>query len=76
MNQDRTRGGAGGRTPRPVGPRGVFRAVETRDGAARDRDGETFVDSRELGSRTAGLWEIRFADGTWMIASSGDLEFD
>jgi hypothetical protein len=60
---------------RAVRPLGTFHARKTRDAAALDRDGQTFVLLNMLPTsghdQTA---EIMFDDGVWMLASLGDLE--
>lgn len=58
---------------RAVRPRGVFHAVETRDGVGLARDGQTFYDANDLSSDNVDLWEIMFEDGLWILVSPGDL---
>lgn len=62
---------------RAVGKPGIFRARSVRDAQARERDGERFLDMRDLGPHPAGgrEVEIMFADGIWILASTVDLEF-
>lgn len=63
---------------RLVQPIGVFRARVTRDGAAHARDGEPYFEMNRVteshppkGARD--LYEIRFSDGSWMLAREDDL---
>lgn len=61
----------------PTGdPKGVFRAVLTRDGEAQERDGLPFYEIAAKGSDVRGeaLFEIRFGDGCWMLAVASDIE--
>lgn len=55
---------------------GVFHAVATRDGEAWARDGHEFFEIRRKGTDTDGVavFEIRFGDGLWMLATAKDLE--
>ncbi|WP_020578872.1 hypothetical protein [Actinopolymorpha alba] len=55
---------------------GVFSAVSTRDGEARRRHGQPFFEANELGVDARGerLFEIRFADGLWILAVESDLD--
>jgi hypothetical protein len=55
---------------------GTFRAVSTRDAEALARHGEPFFEAAELGTDGRGerLFEIRFADGMWMLAVESDLD--
>lgn len=59
---------------RALKPLGRFRAVETRDGEAAERDGQVFYAATEL-KFAQPLWEVMFEDGMWMLASPGDLEW-
>lgn len=57
---------------------GVFRARVTRDGEALARDGQPYFALNRLdeSSRPAGdldLFEIRFAEGLWMLVREDDL---
>lgn len=54
---------------------GRFRAVSTRNGVARSRDGQRFVTLRELGRDVLGerLFRIQFQDGLWMLAVESHL---
>lgn len=55
---------------------GKFRAVSTRDGEARVRDGEAFYALNKLESQIdEAIVEIQFNDGFWMLATLTDLEF-
>jgi hypothetical protein len=55
-------------------PLGVFRAVTTRDHVALQRDGVPYYDIDYIREQPDGpLYEIRFADGDWMLASIHDL---
>lgn len=60
---------------------GVFHAVRTRDATALAHDGKPFLDLhpvREdgiLADEEGDLFEIRFADGLWILATSADLDF-
>lgn len=57
-------------------PRGVFRAVSTRDGEAITRDGQSYFCANLKGKNHSGeaVYEIEFADGMWMLATASDLE--
>jgi hypothetical protein len=57
-------------------PRGVFRAVSTRDGEAITRDGQSYFRANFKGKDHSGevIYEIEFADGMWMLATDSDLE--
>lgn len=61
---------------RSVGPLGTFHARLTRDAAAHERDGETFVLLNRLKTRAPDvrLVEIMFEDGVWMLAREEDLD--
>lgn len=67
---------------------GIFRAVVTRDGTARERSGQPYVARNllsesgrgtfeerlaELERRGGRLYEIQFPDGVWMLARAADL---
>lgn len=56
-------------------PLGVFNAVATRDRHALDRDGTPYFEINAVGVDGTGesVYEVRFADGTWMLASECDL---
>jgi hypothetical protein len=59
-------------------PVGVFRARVTRDGEALARDGQPYFAMNRLSelNRPDGeraLFEIRFADGLWMLVREDDL---
>lgn len=61
----------------PTGePKGTFHAVSTRDGEALVRDGQEFYDINPRGTdhSGSGLFEIRFGDGVWMLATAEDLK--
>lgn len=61
----------------PTGPpKGTFRVVSTRDGEARARDGYEYYDINPRGHDNHGaeLFEIRFGDGLWMLATDDDLD--
>jgi len=55
---------------------GVFSAVSTRDWTTRSRHGQPFFEANELGVDARGerLFEIRFADGIWILAVESDLD--
>ncbi|WP_315913289.1 hypothetical protein [Arthrobacter sp. lap29] len=55
---------------------GTFRSVRTRDAVARDRDCWQYFAMNRLGLDSSGeaLYEIRFADGQWILAVAGDLQ--
>jgi hypothetical protein len=57
-------------------PLGVFHAVSTRDGVARERNGQAYfaANSKGIDSRGADVYEVQFADGVWMLATANDLE--
>jgi hypothetical protein len=59
-----------------VAPIGVFHAVATRDRHALDRDGTPYFEINALGVDGTGepVYEVRLADGTWMLASHRDLD--
>ena len=61
--------------PRGRQPLGVFRAVATRDRQALDRDGLPYFELNVVRVDRTGesVYEVRFADGTWMLASERDL---
>ena len=61
----------------PTGePKGIFRAVSTRDGEAQERSGMPFYEINAKGTDVRGqaLFEIKFGDGVWMLASASDLQ--
>jgi hypothetical protein len=61
----------------PTGePLGVFHAVSTRDGVARERNGQDFFAANPKGIDSQGVdvYEVRFADGFWMLTTADDLE--
>ena len=63
------------------GPRailGIFNATSTRDGEGWRRDGQPYVDISTVGKDLSGqtLFEIQFADGSWMLAVESDLSRD
>ena len=56
---------------------GMFRAVSTRDGEARARDGQAFYAIKALESQRAEMIaEIQFGDRSWMLAAGDDLAPD
>ncbi|WP_164701490.1 hypothetical protein [Modestobacter sp. KNN46-3] len=61
----------------PHAPLGIFRAVLTRDGGARARDGQPFYQCNYIWTdpRDGEIHEILMADGLWMLAAIADLEF-
>lgn len=63
----------------PSGGIGVFHSRTTRDASAQDRDGEMFLEANPLDERIPSpegdLFEVRFADGLWMLARTPDLTF-
>ncbi len=58
-----------------VQPLGIFHAIQTQDAVAHARDGWPFFESNPRGVDVKGnaLFEIRFGDGEWMLASEADL---
>lgn len=57
-------------------PIGIFRAIRSRDASALERDGQAFYSARVLREeRTEVLYEVLFADGSWVIAELRDLDF-
>lgn len=57
---------------------GIFRARVTRDGEALARDGQPYFSMNRLSelNRADGeraLFEIQFADGTWILVREDDL---
>lgn len=54
-------------------PTGWFHAVSTRDGEAQMRAGQPFYAVNELEAQRGQVFEIRFGDGTWMLAQPEDL---
>jgi hypothetical protein len=60
----------------PTGqPIGTFHALATRDGEACSRDGQEFyaINPKGTDAQGAELFEIRFRDGLWMLATADDL---
>jgi len=60
----------------PTGqPIGTFHSMSTRDGEAHARDGQLVYESNHKGQdgRGADLFEVRFGDGLWMLATEDDL---
>ena len=55
---------------------GVFHTVSTLDGVARGRDGQAFFTANPKGidGRGVDVYEVRFADGFWMLATANDLK--
>ena len=60
---------------RVVEPLGTFHAVVTRDGAALERDGQTYFAINNVPTGVGCEWEIMFEDGQWMLAKLEDLDF-
>ena len=58
-------------------PLAMFNARVTRDGSALERDGDRFFATNRLPesvpSDEGDLFEVEFADGVWMLASTPDL---
>lgn len=65
-------------------PLGIFRAVATRDGQARARDGQAYFAMNKLDESGSGdaaalmrqggeLYEIQFGDGEWLLVRAADL---
>lgn len=57
---------------------GCFRARVTRDGEAMVRDGQPYLAMNRLAEENPvdgdrDLYEIQFADGTWMLVREDDL---
>ena len=54
---------------------GTFQAVSTRDGEALTRHAHPYFAVAEMGVDGRGdrLFEIRFGDGLWMLATESDL---
>lgn len=63
---------------RSIRPLGTFHPRTTRDGQARDRAGQTFVQVNELDNDSNGgrLLEVMFQDGQWMLCSTSDLNLE
>ena len=62
----------------PAGePQGVFHAVTTRDGEGLARDGHPFYEANAKDTAPFGqqLFEVRFGDGLWMLATAADIEW-
>lgn len=57
-------------------PVGVFRSITSRDGNARERDGQPYFARRKVADdpRDGVIYEVLYADGEWALASAADLE--
>ena len=60
----------------PRRPKGVFRAVMTRDGEGLNRDGQPYYQVNYIWTdpRDGAIYEVLFADGLWMLAATADLD--
>jgi hypothetical protein len=56
-------------------PVGVFRSVTSRDGNARERDGQPYYARRKVADdpRDGVIYEVLYADGEWALASAADV---
>lgn len=56
-------------------PVATFYAVTTRDHEAQARDGQPVYEYRPVRvTRDEAIYEVRFADGEWMLADLRDLD--
>lgn len=55
---------------------GIFHAISTRDGVARERDGQSFYAANPKGIDSKGVevYEVEFNDGLWMLVTALDME--
>lgn len=58
-------------TPRPLG---IFHSITTRDAAGQERDGQPYYDWKALDGVGPQIFEVQFADGTWMLADPQELD--
>lgn len=55
-------------------PLGIFHSITTRDAAGLERDGQPYYAWNALDGVGPQVFEVQFADGTWMLADPRELD--